>query len=285
MTWLRIDADMPWHDKIVGLPNDTARFGFVKALCAAKVRGRAAFSESSLKEAMGSHAKAIPQLIEAGLLEQRDGKIEVHDFDDYQRKALGAERQQRYRERHASVTDSVTPALPTGQDIQDIRDIRDKQARAREDNLPEADDSVTIACRMFMDGGRWLGDREYVAAWEDMDHRYSPAWVQEEIAPAYAAIYAKAGKIRPWDLKRMVELRCAERARAGERDRERHRQDADMAETEVLRRKAETATDEERERASVVRRAVGLWIKKRPRDPVPTDFDSLASWLAENGAA
>jgi hypothetical protein len=62
MTWIRIDADMPWNDKVTGLPNDTARFAFVKVLCAAKVRGRSSFSEQSLREALGSHAKAIPAL-------------------------------------------------------------------------------------------------------------------------------------------------------------------------------------------------------------------------------
>lgn len=147
-----------------------------------------------------------------------------------------------------------------------------------------ADDSVTIACRMFMDGGRWLGDKEYVAAWDDMDHRYSPEWVQSEIAPAYAAVYALAGKVRPWDFKRMVELRCAERTRAEERDRVQRRMDADAAETEQLRRRAEEATDEERERASIVRRAIGLWMRKRPTEPVPTDFDELATWLERETA-
>ena len=112
MSWLRIDADMPWNDKIIGLPNDTARFAFVKVLCAAKVRSRSSFSPQTLREVLGSHAKAIPALVDAHLLDEEDGRIVVHDFDKYQRLALQAERQQRYRERHTS----VTPASPTGRD-------------------------------------------------------------------------------------------------------------------------------------------------------------------------
>jgi hypothetical protein len=118
MTWIRIDADMPWNDKVTGLPNDTARFAFVKVLCAAKVRGRSAFSHQSLREALGSHAKAIPALIAAGLLEEDGSVLTVHNFEEYQRLALQADRQRRYRERHASVTEtSPTGRNGTGRDV------------------------------------------------------------------------------------------------------------------------------------------------------------------------
>jgi hypothetical protein len=118
MTWIRIDADMPWNDKVTGLPNDTARFAFVKVLCAAKVRGRSSFSEQSLREALGSHAKAIPALVAAGLLDEEGPVLTVHNFEEYQRLALQADRQRRYRERHASVTEtSPTGRNGTGRDV------------------------------------------------------------------------------------------------------------------------------------------------------------------------
>ena len=124
MTWLRLDADMPWHDKVVGLPNDTARFAFVKVLCAAKVRGKSTFTPASLKESLGSHSRAIPALIAAGLLDQEDGLLIVHDFDDYQRRAGHAEAQQRYRSRstggspddHGGITET-SPTGHTGRDV------------------------------------------------------------------------------------------------------------------------------------------------------------------------
>ena len=117
MTWIRLDADMPWHEKIIALPNDTARFAFVKMLCAAKVRSRSAFSPESLREMLGTHARAIPHLVAAGLLDEQDGKLIVHDFEDYQRKALQAERQQRHRNVTEALPERdmiVTGASPTG---------------------------------------------------------------------------------------------------------------------------------------------------------------------------
>jgi hypothetical protein len=118
VTWLRVDADMPWHDKVVGLPNDTARFAFVKVLCAAKIRGRSAFSKGSLKEQLGSHARAIPALVAAGLIDvDEDGqRYSVHGFDEYQRRAGHAESQQRYRERSRGDHAGITETSPTEQD-------------------------------------------------------------------------------------------------------------------------------------------------------------------------
>lgn len=118
MTWLRVDADMPWHDKVVGLPNDTARFAFVKVLCAAKIRGRSTFSKGALKESLGSHARAIPALVAAGLLEESDGgeRLSVHGFDEYQHRAGHAEAQQRYREKSRPGHAPITETSPTRQD-------------------------------------------------------------------------------------------------------------------------------------------------------------------------
>ena len=150
--------------------------------------------------------------------------------------------------------------------------------------LPNENDSATIACRSLADGGRWLGDREYVAAFDDMDRRYTAEWVQAAI-PAVVADLTARGKVRAWDLKRLVDLKCAERARLEDNERQRKVAEANAAEAERLRRKAESATDEEKRRASVMRRAVGLWLKRRPSEPVPDDFDELAAWLEQNGEA
>ena len=116
VTWLRVDADMPWHDKVVGLPNDTARFAFVKVLCAAKIRGRSTFTIESLKEQLGSHGRAIPALVAAGLLDEKGGVVSVHGFDEYQRKAGHAEAQARYRGKSRDDHATITETSPTGQD-------------------------------------------------------------------------------------------------------------------------------------------------------------------------
>jgi hypothetical protein len=144
--------------------------------------------------------------------------------------------------------------------------------------LPSESDSATLACRQLFDSGKWLGDREYVAAWEDMDRRYSADWVQTEIAPAFAACLERRGKVLPWDLKRMAESRLAERSRAEERDRERRQAEADQ------RRHAPPAAQspEERERQSLIRRAVGVWIRGGRKGEVPEQVDELRDWLAAN---
>lgn len=150
------------------------------------------------------------------------------------------------------------------------------------DSLPGEDDSATFACRLFVNGGRWLSDSEYTAAWDDLDRRYTADWVRSEIQPAYAAMHASNPKVKPWDLYRSVELRCAERSRSEDRKREQAIADQEREESERLRQKAANATEEDKQRASIVRRAVGLWIKRRPQEPVPTDFDDLKRWLDEN---
>jgi hypothetical protein len=71
-------------------------------------------------------------------------------------------------------------------------------------------------------------------------------------------------------------------ARTEEKVAEKVKAEADRKETERLRLKAENATDEEKRRASITRRAIGLWIKQRPADPVPTSFDELEAWLIAN---
>lgn len=153
-----------------------------------------------------------------------------------------------------------------------------------DETLPNETDSATIACRSLMDGGRWLGDKEYTTAWDELDRRYSAEWVQSEIPGVVQELTAK-GKVRAWDLKRVVDLRCAERSRVEENERQRRIAAANRAESERLRQKAEAASDEDKHRAAVMRRAIGLWIKRRPDDPVPTDFDELQAWLEQNGEA
>lgn len=128
MVWIRIDADAPWHDKVLDLPNDSARFGWVKALCLAKQHGREEFRVATLTERLGRHGKYVAAMLRVGLLDDLgDGRVAVHDFTDYQRRAANQERQARHRQRNAeNVTEplpdrdaTVTQPSHTGQDRQD----------------------------------------------------------------------------------------------------------------------------------------------------------------------
>ena len=129
MPWLRVEADLPWNPKILDLPSDADRWAYLKALCLAKQRQSATFPRNTLAEFLGTNRRAIPALVRAGLLDESEGQLAVHDFDDYQRRAGNAERQERFRERHGGVTDesrngnaggndpNVTETLPTRRDM------------------------------------------------------------------------------------------------------------------------------------------------------------------------
>lgn len=168
-----------------------------------------------------------------------------------------------HREQQAAPAQATAPATA------------DSRQPQQADGLPGEADSATAACRLFANGGRWLGDREYVAAWDDLDRRFSAGWVQAEMGLAYASLHGKSPKVKPWDLVKAVELRCAERTRNEERERS----------TATARRIAQATpkpvSDEERRRSEVVRRAISLWMKRRPTEPVPTEFSDLESWLEE----
>ena len=146
--------------------------------------------------------------------------------------------------------------------------------------LPSESDSATLACRQLFDSGKWLGDREYVAAWEDMDRRYTPEWVQTEIAPAFGACLEKRGKVLPWDLKRMTEQRLAERARSEQRERE--EAERRRFEGQATRQTIEPMTEEEREKQGLFKRAIDIWRQRGMRGRVPEDVDELRAWLAAN---
>lgn len=97
----KFDASMPWHDKIAELPSDSVRWAFVKAICAAKQRESPEFSKPALTEALGTHAKHIPTLVKARLIDVKGSKFSIHDFDDHQAPfdETAALRMRRYRQR------------------------------------------------------------------------------------------------------------------------------------------------------------------------------------------
>lgn len=148
--------------------------------------------------------------------------------------------------------------------------------------LPDENDSATIACRLMFDGGKWLGNKEYVEQWDDMDRRFTAEWVQAELPAAYQAC-AEArsdGRVRPYDLRRMVEQRCAERARGEENARQRsEKQQAALAEI-ARNAHAVTMTDEEKELQSLYRKATRIWTQGGMVEEVPEDVEKLRQWVA-----
>ena len=144
--------------------------------------------------------------------------------------------------------------------------------------LPAEEDSATIACRMLMDSGKWLTNREYVQEWEALDKRFGD-WVIPEIQPAYAELFA-TGKVKPWDLKREVERRLAERTRAIELGQEQARAEAANREIEEGQRRIREATPEEKERADYQRRAIAIGLRLGVQ--VPTDPAKVREFVEEH---
>jgi hypothetical protein len=237
----------------------------------------------------------LQRLVDLTLFDVEDGRVVVHDRADHDRPQYPsdspeatAERKRRSRAEsngHEDVTSRDGEGHDTHAGVQpqppSPATANSKPPQPGE-GLPAAEDSATLACRYFVNGGRWLGDAEYVEAWEDLDRRFGKEWVRDEIQLAYTRLHSKNPKVKPWVLKHTVELALAERVRESEIEREQAQAEAARLERERLKEKAESVTDEERRRADITRRAIGLWIKQRPADPVPTDFDELEAWLNAN---
>ena len=90
--------------------------------------------------------------------------------------------------------------------------------------------------------------------------------------------------MRHWDLKRRAELILGERARSEELTIRVADQEKARLEREDIEKRQREQSEEEKEHAHIVRRAVKLWLEKRPDEPVPTNFDDLRGWLEANGA-
>lgn len=240
--------------------------------------------------------RVFDRLVELRLFDVlEDGTVAVHDRADHDRPRYpsdeaeaAAERKRRSRAGHEPVTTRDISGHDTRARVQPAEPAPANSTQpAAGAGLPAEDDSATFACRRLADGGKWLGDREYTATWDDMDRRYTAAWVQEEIPAACEAIIAKTGKVRAWDLKRMVEMRCAERARLEEKRRQEGIVAAQAAEAERLRREAQEATPEQRELRDLTKTALAIWRRQGASGKVPTDREGLRRYIAEqqNGAA
>jgi hypothetical protein len=301
--WYRIYArQVEEHDKFSDLTG--VELGAWMALrSAAELRDKATIRDRAeavliLKRRRIQKAGAVlDKLIGRGLFDVDDkGRITVHDRADHDRPQYpsdspeaAAERKRRSRAKddgHEDVPSRDGDGHDTHAGVQpqppSPATANSLPPQLTGAGLPAADDSATEACSLFLNGGRWLEDREYVEAWDDMDRRYGKEWVRSEIQPAYQRLHSENPKVKPWALKQAVEFALAAKVRQSEIERDRAQSEAAQAERKRLEEKAAAATEEEKRRASITRRAIGLWIKRRPNDAVPTDFDELEAWLAEN---
>lgn len=240
----------------------------------------------------------LGRMLELRLFDEcADGSIVVHDRADHDRKEYPsdapdqvAERQRKSRASKTSHEDVTTrdgdghdtPARGEPAEAAPASSLQPEEAATEPGGwLADDQDSVSVACRMLLDGGRWLGDKDYVHDFEELDRRYTSEWVQAEIHPAYKDVLHSRGKVLAWDLKRMIELRLAERSRREELETEKAERERIHAEREAQIRRIEEATPEQRERAAYQQAAIRLALKFGVQ--VPTEADEVRAFVEEHG--
>lgn len=131
--WIKVDADADESDKLAGLPNHSARWGWFRMMCRAKTQRRMGVfaGQAHLRQLLGTEGRYVPDMVRAGLLhawptdcgrcatdyagDVTDGEIVVHDFRREQRDPTNAERQSRFRngESNANVTSDSRALSPS----------------------------------------------------------------------------------------------------------------------------------------------------------------------------
>ena len=131
--WIKVDADADESDKLAGLPNHSARWGWFRMMCRAKTQRRMGVfaGQAHLRQLLGTEGRYVPDMVRAGLLhawptdcgrcatdyagDVTDGEIVVHDFRREQRDPTNAERQSRFRngESNANVTPDSRALSPS----------------------------------------------------------------------------------------------------------------------------------------------------------------------------
>lgn len=99
-----MDTGLVDHPKMADLSSDAARWGWMVSLLKAKRQktpGSFA-SPNHYRHVLGKLGRYLQEYVDAGLLDEVDGRLDIHDWPDYQRDRTNAERQQRFREKGVS---------------------------------------------------------------------------------------------------------------------------------------------------------------------------------------
>lgn len=101
--WIRVEADVHRHPKVVALPSPGARWAFIVTLAEGKaVEGRWVNVAHFRACVPAGEARYLGELIKAGLVRMEGPAVVIHDWSDYQITKgdhTAAERQRRRRER------------------------------------------------------------------------------------------------------------------------------------------------------------------------------------------
>lgn len=97
--WIKVEVAMTVHRKLADLPSDSARWGWLVLLAAAKVQHpQGSFASVGVaRQVAGRFARFIPHYMKGGLLEDAGGTVAVHDWPKYQWDPTNADRQALHR--------------------------------------------------------------------------------------------------------------------------------------------------------------------------------------------
>lgn len=128
--WIKVDADADESDKLAGLPNHSARWGWFRMMCRAKTQRRMGVfaGQVHLRQLLGTEGRYVPDMVKAGLLhfwptdcgrcasdylgDATDGELVVHDYRREQRDPTNADRQAGYRDRNAVSNGDSNATVP-----------------------------------------------------------------------------------------------------------------------------------------------------------------------------
>jgi hypothetical protein len=244
-----------------------------------------------LRRRTKSPTKMLDCLIAVRLLDvNEDGSIGIHDLDEHDRR-YPSDAPERIRERvtrHRTRRNGVTP--PSNEDeTKPTRARLDTEAEsdteadtdraARQLGLNGEDDPLTVICSLVMSASP-IEDLEYRAKVDGQVRRFGKSWVTAAYRQAYSDVIASGKRPRQWDLSRFAEVHLAEWTRSEEL-----RQVEDQHRRETEEREQQTAVElppEEKERQSLMRRAVRTWIRGGRKGKVPEKVDELREWIAAN---
>jgi hypothetical protein len=141
--WIRVEADVHRHPRVVALPSAAARWAFIVTLAEGKaVDGRWTSVRHYRACVAPQEARHLPAMVEVGLVVMDGDQVVIHDWDDYQvsrKDPTAAERMRRHRERQrdgggdasqdrdvtrndlrtsraVSLSPSLSPSQPPGED-------------------------------------------------------------------------------------------------------------------------------------------------------------------------
>lgn len=146
MSWLRVDDGFANHPKIARLTDRELRI-WIRTLCYCARYENPAVDDATMSEVVGLKPATVQAFVSAGLLDVVSGRIEVHDWHEYQPKdKTGAERQKRWRERNARVTTDVTDdALP--RPVPSRKDPSDGVTSPVDERTPSVEETIDRSLR------------------------------------------------------------------------------------------------------------------------------------------